>query len=562
MLDFKNWEKVGEDKQTTTLKHKSGHIMTLAHKKLPKLQQEHLKRLKFAEGGEAEKDSSSDAPPAANITINSGAPAAPQSMQSAQPAQVNVPQAPKPQPVLLPDGSMSAPGVAQNAQAGMGLAEKVAEEKGKADATYQQQFLNEQQRVAAEDSKNITDLKGHTDDFANYMKANPINPNAYLESKSAGGRMATGLGLLLGGGAGGLGGGPNMALDFLNKQIDRNIAAQQARSDQQKTVWGAYQNLYGDQNISTNLAKVSMNNMLVHQAEMTAAQLGTPTAQANLLQLKAQKAQENNKLILDSAGSLRSTPNMPHGGAAQSGEQTNESGEPQASNGGGGVFGSQSGNASIPHDQSKEDYYDSHLLKPDAAGKIDNLQYGTPAQRRDYPQALEQFTKQQQVEKQIKQIDDLFPKMKEEATLSGNIAGHVNPHALGVAGAGIGALAGGIAAGAGTFGLGVPAGVGVGTGIGAAAGEGLGHGIKGMSQITGGQKEVQYQTDKAGLSKFIINALGGNATGAEVDNIVEANTPSYMDNEKSYKKKLDNLRKFLLNKSETSLLDKYGATKK
>lgn len=582
MMDFKDWEKTSEDKKSVTLKHPKGHSMTIALKGLSRIQQEAIKRLKMAEGGpvlpgagsaqdsmrksfkfdQGGEASPPSTIPAANITINAAQP--PQ--QSTQPAAIQVPQSPANPNVLMKSGSFNAPAAAQAGQQAIDLSSQVAAEKAKAEAVYQQQFLNERQRLNNVDSENINNFKNHTDDFANYIKANPINPRAYQESMGSGKKIATGLGLLLSGAGSGLAHQNNMAMDFLNKQIDRDIDAQKSRSDQAKTIWGAYNQLYGDQNIATNLAKVSMNDMLVHQAELTAAQLGTPTAQANALALKAQKAAENNKLYLDSAGLLQSTPNV---GPVNSEKELPPQGRMKSANPNqklvdeGIISGAPSAQASIKPKAEESDYYENKLLSPDAEEKLNTkVQFGTPQARKDYPEVLNQYTKAQQVEKQIKQINDLFPKLREEATLSGNLRSHINPHAFGAVGAVPGALIAGGGIGALTGGsLALPAAA-AGAGAGAALGEGVAHGLSGTLQATGGQKEVQYQTDKAGLAKFLIGALGNQATGSEIDSIVESNTPAYWDNEKTYNKKLENIKKFLLNRTDTSLLERYKLTPK
>lgn len=574
MLNFKDWEKVGEDKKTTTLKHKNGHMMTLAHTKLPKLQQEHLKRLKFAEGEAVPAPEAVDMNSDLGKRLAGGVQSAQSgSLQSAQPAALNVPQAAVAKPVLLPDGSMSAPGAAQSSQGGLDLAAQVAAEKGKADANYQQQFLNERQRLNNIDTQHINELKGHTDDFNNYIKANPLNENAYLENKGAGSKMVTALGLILGGFGSGASGGPNMAMDFLNKQIDRNIDAQRQRADKAHTVWGAYQNLYGDQNIANNLAKVSANDMLVHQAEMTAAQLATPQAQANLMQLKGQKAAENNKLILDSAGSLKSTPNMPKGGSGggqgvapdQGAQYTSPANSYDPSN----AFGNSSANASIPPaGEAKESYYDSHILAPNADAILHSkVQYGGSKAREDYPAARDQLKQAALADQALQKITDIFPKIRSKENYAGALANYINPHAVA---AGMGTL-GGIAGGLGAAGLvplsgglsamGAPALVGSGATAGAALGEGLGHVAQGAANLIGGNKEIQYQSLKSELKKLIIAALP-NASAGEVDDIVDKQAPGLRDDDESYNTKLKAIRDFIISKTPRDLLVHYGAAKK
>lgn len=562
MLDFKGWSKIGEDKKTTTLKHDKGHVMTLAHTKLPKIQQEHLKRLKLAGGtpdgtvGDTKDDGTQT--PSTNININAAPTPQPgQSMQSTQPAPINIPQAPATPSVTLPNGSMSAPGVAQTAQSGMDLNAQVAAEKGKADAVYQKQFLDERARQAQLDQQHIADLKGHTDDFANYMKTNPINPNAYLENMNAGRKMQTGLGLLLGGFGSGLGGGPNMALDSLNKQIDRNIDAQKARSEQAKTVYGAYKDLYGNENIATNLAKVSANDILVHQAEMTAAQLNTPQVQANLMQLKAQKAAENNKLILDSAGNLSSTPNMPKGGSGggQQMQQSPQGGAPAVSDKSdqsGFIGGPPSGNASIPKGQVSTDYYDNHILAPDAVQKFKNLAY-TPKAKEDLAAIQSQYNQATQAEKGLNDVRGKFSQLASETNgVSGRIHRGMNPHAVAAVGGALGLAAAGIP----SFGLAAPAGA----AGGAAAGEALGHGIQSMTNTNANRT---YDSDKTALLGYLSAALKGTNIGSgQIQEIVDNNSPESGDSPKLLAKKEQNIKDFILNHTDTSLLKTWGLSKK
>lgn len=52
MFDLSKFEKISEDKDSTTLRHKDGHEMRILHSYIPKIQKEQLKRLKMAAGGQ------------------------------------------------------------------------------------------------------------------------------------------------------------------------------------------------------------------------------------------------------------------------------------------------------------------------------------------------------------------------------------------------------------------------------------------------------------------------------------------------------------------------------
>lgn len=114
MLNFKDWVKVAEDKHSTTMRHASGHIMTLINKSMPSIQREQLKRLKLKSGtpdgtvgdedddADDSSDTSTDSPsptgssssdsssspaspspaPAINMTINAASPPASASGQT------------------------------------------------------------------------------------------------------------------------------------------------------------------------------------------------------------------------------------------------------------------------------------------------------------------------------------------------------------------------------------------------------------------------------------------------------------------------------------------------
>lgn len=56
LFDFNGFEKVAEDKHKTTMRHKDGHEIHIAHSVLPPVKQEQLRRLTMAKGGQVSKD--------------------------------------------------------------------------------------------------------------------------------------------------------------------------------------------------------------------------------------------------------------------------------------------------------------------------------------------------------------------------------------------------------------------------------------------------------------------------------------------------------------------------
>lgn len=257
-LNLAGWSKTGEDKNSTTLKHEKGHTMTIAHAKLPRIQQEALKRLKLADGGKAQHYAGDTGDPADSVVSNQPPPAqAPDTTGFAQSGQL-APVAPS----MQPPASVPSTGTSQE------------DKQVQAYKEHLQDTENNQKMI----SGNANMMKQATQRFDQFNTNHPFNENQYWDDKSVPGKITSAIGLMLGGGGSGLTGGPNFASDFLNKQIDRNIEGQKTRMGQQKSIYDAYQNLFGDNNISTDLTKVNMLSRMQDKIRIGAVQLGTPQA--------------------------------------------------------------------------------------------------------------------------------------------------------------------------------------------------------------------------------------------------------------------------------------------
>ena len=322
MLDLADFSKVKEDKDKTTMRHKNGHELTIFVSKLPKIHQEQLKRLKMAEGGEADQEESSDQP-ADNSTPADDSASRDLASDHSTHVTVNVPPSGQPASgqVQVPPSTTAVGGAEKNlnltnpqqaaavpAQA-MDTAIKAANEgqqldiaKAETQAPVFQQQTQNAQEIQNEVQQNALNMKANTDNFAKYMQQNPVDPMAFGHSMSVAQKITTALGLLVGGFTGGFSGpGNNPALSWLKDQQEKSIQAQLSNMGNQKNVLGAYQQLYGDTNTAIGLTKVSMNDKLIAEANTIANNLGTATAQMNRDKLVAQLQNENAKQLLQSA---------------------------------------------------------------------------------------------------------------------------------------------------------------------------------------------------------------------------------------------------------------------
>jgi hypothetical protein len=123
-----------------------------------------------------------------------------------------------------------------------------------------------------------------------------IQPNHYLENMSTAGKIATAFGMLFSGAGSGLSGQSNMAQDFLNKQIERDLGAQKENLGVTKNLLDMNMRHFGNILDATNATRVMISDLYGAQANQIINSMKDPMAQAKarqqLGQLQAQKATE------------------------------------------------------------------------------------------------------------------------------------------------------------------------------------------------------------------------------------------------------------------------------
>lgn len=238
------------------------------------------------------------------------------------------------------------------------------------------------QRELQQSAQNALDnVNQHVDDFNSYMDKNGIiNPKHYQENMTSGQKVSTAIGLFLGG-MGVPFGGHNYAFDFLNKQIDRDIAAQGQNIENKKTVLGAYQQLYGENTAAIAAARATMDHIYAKRIEQSAIQLGTPQAKVNaqigitkLMQDSVEKRQEAAALLSNGVNQPNKQPDHPNGA----------NNVPQAPN--------------------------EHILRPDSNDIFKKIQYD-PTLKPYAAQIAEQKAKADLADKALDVINDKFPAM-------------------------------------------------------------------------------------------------------------------------------------------------------
>lgn len=503
-------------------------------------------------------------PAAANVATQAATPINPQVAPAAPASNATA---------LYPNQTQNAPNALKLGTQGANEQQAIDAEKAKQAAIIEQARVDANTRQTQIEQQQYQDMSQHTDDYRDYLQNNPIDPNAYIKNLSAPEKVATGFGLLAGGFTQGFTHGAvgNAASDWLNNQMNRDIDAQKTNSQNQHTLWGAYQSLYGDSNIADKLARASMDDVYTHQFNLLNAKMGTPQAQATRDALVSKLQSDRQQQLIDAAkyraanfGPIPQTGNaQPQGGQApQSQIGVSPQQYQQIQDNDQKIMNGQQGEAQ-PEDTNKYS-----ILKPAATDFVNNMNINQPLMSEsDKQMAMDQYNKAKQADDSIKSIVSLYPRLGKEATLSGDLANRINPHAAAGVGAGIGIAAGegaGIAAAPYTGGFSLPAGHAAAAllgSVGGAAGEAAGAGVKQGLHIIAGQQGIAYDTDKATLVGYIKAAVPG--IGDQLaDKIADDFTPKYFDSEANKKKKLENLIEKIHDLTPTGALDRKKLTNK
>lgn len=177
-------------------------------------------------------------------------------------------------------------GIQQQAAAASELAKKEAD-------IAKQQIDNVSQQLAKEQAAQQAAMEANNA-FVQDVKNGFIKPNNYMSGMDTPQRVSTAIGILLSGVGSGLSGQENMAMKFLNAQIDRDLAAQEKNLNSSNNL--LRHNLEYTKNMqdARALTRAMINEGYAHQIQQAAAQNKSQAAQAAknmaLGQLKQQNA--------------------------------------------------------------------------------------------------------------------------------------------------------------------------------------------------------------------------------------------------------------------------------
>lgn len=135
------------------------------------------------------------------------------------------------------------------------------------------------QEMQAAQQKHAMEYEQQANAIAQELSTGVIDANRYWNSKSDLGKASTAIGLILGGIGGGLNRtGQNVALDFLNKNIDRDIEAQKADRQNKTSLLNQLTQKYGSQMQGEAMLRASLQAKLANDLAAAAAKTNDPLA--------------------------------------------------------------------------------------------------------------------------------------------------------------------------------------------------------------------------------------------------------------------------------------------
>lgn len=295
-LDLSSFKKIHEDENSATLEHPHGHQISIAKAKLSAKMKESLAKLPMAEtpaqtdpGVQSFADGGSVGDQVAQAEEGQVSPQLPTDTGDvAAPTPAPAPQA----PAAAPQG-MQAPtlmGAYGSQMAGINQQQQAESQLGAAKAHLEG---NEAAGIQNQQDRFDEALNTHTKAFdALYQKAmdpnSGIDPKRYMQNHS---KVATAIGLILGGMGGGLTGQGNPVIQMLQNEAANDIEAQKANMNHQVNLMSTLHQHFGDMAEATKMGVAMQSALYAAKLQQAADQTADPMAKARALQAKGQLMQ-------------------------------------------------------------------------------------------------------------------------------------------------------------------------------------------------------------------------------------------------------------------------------
>lgn len=181
---------------------------------------------------------------------------------------------------------------------GVGAEATAVGAQGQRDVQAARQQQAQEQHLMSNFQQKSQEIDAERMNVYNDLKAGHINPQHFIQSLSGFGQAMTAIGLALGGYGAGINGGPNQAMDFLNKQIDRDVEAQKADMGKKENLLSHLNQQFGNLRDATTMAKAMQRDLYSTKLEEIAANSKNPIAQAKAQQIIADWHMKNEPQVM------------------------------------------------------------------------------------------------------------------------------------------------------------------------------------------------------------------------------------------------------------------------
>lgn len=152
--------------------------------------------------------------------------------------------------------------------------------QGQRDAAKFQQAASQEASLLDNFTARDTDLKQQISHTMDDINNGHINPTQFWDNKSGFDKARIGIGFVLSGIGAGLTGQPNLAVEMLNKGIERDIDSQKANLGKKENLLGAMFKQEGNLRDAVDMTRIMKNAQLQHQIQASAATAQSPMAKA------------------------------------------------------------------------------------------------------------------------------------------------------------------------------------------------------------------------------------------------------------------------------------------
>lgn len=182
---------------------------------------------------------------------------------------------------LTPPLDLGIDALTSQAKGAYGAAAKAKQDEANANVSAIQNYQKQQDILTQTHMQEMQGINSDLDQSRNNMMTGKIDPNRVWNKMDTGNKVLAGVSILMGSLAGGLTGkGGNVAMDVLQKTIDRDIDSQKMDMDKNRTAYAMNLDRYKDANAAYAQTKLDLLNAAKTQMDLNAARSGGAQAAA------------------------------------------------------------------------------------------------------------------------------------------------------------------------------------------------------------------------------------------------------------------------------------------